>query len=349
MLNNETPHRRYNALTGEWVLVSPHRTKRPWQGKQEVHARRGESYDPGCYLCPGNPRASGDVNPAYQDTFAFTNDFPALLPENQPGTSDDPLFRAHTVSGTSRVLCFSPDHSLSLPEMTVDAIEKVIDLWIEEFLALGQKYKWVQIFENKGAIMGCSNPHPHGQIWASNQLPNEAIKEEAQQSKYFQENQWPLLLHYLDQELEKQTRIVDQNDHWVALVPYWAIWPYELLLVPRRHILRLPEITPEEKHTLAEISKTFLTRYDNLFQTTFPYSMGWHNAPNRVGILEGEEPDSHWQLHAHYYPPLLRSAIVKKFLVGYEMLAEAQRDITAEQAASTLRELPEIHFREVAQ
>jgi len=348
MENYESPHRRFNALTGEWVLVSPHRTKRPWQGNQEdVFLGDRSAYDLNCYLCPGNKRTSGATNPEYKDTFAFTNDFPALLPENNDLVSNDPLFQAHAVKGTSRVLCFSPNHSLSLPEMDVESIVKVINLWIKEFQELGEKYKWVQIFENKGAIMGCSNPHPHGQIWASDQLPNEALKEDAQQKRYFEENQRILLMDYLEKELKNEKRVVAKNDHWVALVPFWAIWPYEVLLVPRRHIKRLPELKTEEKRALAEISKHFLTKYDNLFKTSFPYSMGWHNAPNIVGQDSKDDAFDYWQLHAHFYPPLLRSATVKKFLVGYEMLAEAQRDITAEQATKQLRELPEVHYREV--
>jgi len=347
MPNIETPHRRYNALTGEWVLVSPHRTKRPWQGKQEEPSIGSRvAYDPGCYLCPGNERSNGEINPAYKDTYVFTNDFPALLPENPTAGSDELFFESQPVTGMSKVLCFSPDHSLSLPEMDIAGIEKVIDLWINEFSELGKTYRWVQIFENKGAIMGCSNPHPHGQIWASNQIPNEAVKEEHQQKKYFKVHQRPLLLDYLAREFEKEKRIISENEDWVVLVPYWAVWPYEVMLMPRRHISRLPEITAEEKTSLAEISKLFLTKYDNLFKTSFPYSMGWHNAPNVVGENYGEEPENYWQLHAHYYPPLLRSAKVKKFLVGYEMLAEAQRDITAEQAAKTLRNLPGTHFKE---
>ncbi len=348
MQNYESPHRRYNALTGEWVLISPHRTKRPWQGKQEdVFLGNRTAHDPNCYLCPGNKRTSGAENPEYQDTFAFTNDFPALLPENDDLGSDDSLFQAHAVKGTSRVLCFSPNHSLSLPEMDVESIGKVINLWTKEFQELGEKYKWVQIFENKGAVMGCSNPHPHGQIWASDQLPNEAHKENIQQEKYFAENKRVLLVDYLEKELDKEERIIAQNDYWIALVPFWAVWPYEVLLVPRRHIKRLPELEDEEKVALAEISKLFLTKYDNLFKTSFPYSMGWHNAPNSIGKnAEDDASYAYWQLHAHFYPPLLRSATIKKFLVGYEMLAEAQRDITAEQAAKQLRELPEDHYKE---
>lgn len=340
-LSTEHPHRRRNALTGEWVLVSPHRTKRPWQGKQEsTPPANRPAYDPKCYLCPGNERAAGTHNPAYTGTFVFTNDFPALLPEHGPspeGPSD--LFRGDAVRGTCRVMCFSPRHDLTLPEMPAEAIRGVVDTWAAQTEELGKTYRWVQLFENKGEIMGCSNPHPHGQIWASDFLPNEILQEERNQLEYFQKHGTPLLAAYLEQELHSRERVVVENEHWVALVPYWAVWPYEILLLPRRHVLRMPDLTEAERHGLADILKRQLTRYDNLFQVSFPYSMGWHGAPTAEGEF------CHWQLHAHFYPPLLRSATVKKFMVGYEMLAEAQRDLTAEQAADTLRSLSEVHFK----
>ncbi len=343
---NEHPHRRYNALIDEWILVSPHRTKRPWQGKQETaaHEQRPQ-YDPTCYLCPGNTRAGGHDNPTYENTFVFTNDFSALLADtpakNDAPGSPHPLMRAEPQQGTCRVLCFSPRHDLTLPEMQVENIRKVVDLWADQTRKLGETYQWVQVFENKGSIMGCSNPHPHGQIWAGSTLPNEPKKEEASQKVYFEEASNVLLLDYLELEAQKQERIVVENQHWMAVVPYWAIWPFEILLMPRRHVLRLPDLTNDERNSLADIMKCFLTKYDNLFEVSFPYSMGWHGAPFSDGDY------SHWQLHAHYYPPLLRSATVKKFMVGYEMLAEAQRDITAEQAAERLRNLSDIHYKNV--
>jgi len=342
-LFSERPHRRFNALTGDWVLVSPHRTKRPWQGKQETPpAANRPAYDPGCYLCPGNARANGEKNPAYPSTYVFQNDFSALLPaEGEPASPPPapPLLKAEAANGVSRVICFSPRHDLTLPEMPVEDIEKVVDLWADQTEELGKTYRWVQIFENKGEIMGCSNPHPHGQIWAGDFLPNEAVKEDRQQREYLADHGRPLLVDYLETELAQKERIVVENRHWVFLVPYWAVWPYEMLLLPRRHILRMTDLTREERRALAEILKRGLTRYDNLFQVSFPYSMGWHGAPSDL------QEAGHWQLHAHFYPPLLRSATVKKFMVGYEMLAEAQRDITPEQAAQTLRNQSEVHFR----
>jgi UDPglucose--hexose-1-phosphate uridylyltransferase len=338
------PHRRRNALTGDWVLVSPHRTQRPWQGKQETAARDTRPpYDPKCYLCPSNERAGGIKNPEYTGTFVFTNDFAAILPEpgEAPG-GDSELLSSKPVSGTCRVICFSPRHDWTLPEMPIDAIRGVVDVWAEQTRELGAKHRWVQVFENKGEIMGCSNPHPHGQIWASDSLPNEPAKEDRQQREYSQKHNSPLLLDYLDTELRENTRIVVENEHWVALVPYWATWPYEILLLPRRHVLRLPDLSDDERDSLADILKRQLTRYDNLFEVSFPYSMGWHGAP--TGDAAGE--NSHWQLHAHFYPPLLRSATVKKFMVGYEMMAEAQRDLTPELAAQTLRDQSEVHFKE---
>jgi UDPglucose--hexose-1-phosphate uridylyltransferase len=343
------PHRRFNALTGEWILVSPHRTKRPWQGKverppQEVRPR----YDPDCYLCPGNPRAGGARNPDYEHTFVFTNDFAALLPDTPDlAVAPHPLLRAETEPGTCRVICFSPRHDLTLPEMPLPEIRGVIDLWADQAAKLGRRYRWVQIFENKGELMGCSNPHPHGQIWAGSALPNEPGKEERQQRAYFQAHGRPLLLDYVELEAGQGERIVVENEHWLALVPYWALWPFETLLLPRRPVLRLPDLVDAERDALAEILKRLLTKYDNLFEVSFPYSMGWHGAPTGPGAEVGGTGDdaSHWQLHAHFLPPLLRSATVKKFMVGYEMLAEAQRDLTAEQAAERLRALPETHYK----
>ncbi len=337
----EHPHRRKNPLTGEWILVSPHRMKRPWQGQVEkAHPETRPSYDPDCYLCPGNSRAGGASNPDYETTFVFTNDFAALLPDTPPAeTSGYPLFQNQSVQGTCRVICFSPRHDLTLPEMPVEDIGNIVDVWCQQSEALGEKYQWVQVFENKGSMMGCSNPHPHGQIWAGDWLPNEPKKEDQHQRAYLQKHDAVLLLDYLREEVQRSERIVVENQTWLAIVPYWALWPFETILLPREHTLRLPDLNPAQRRDLANILKQLLTRYDNLFEISFPYSMGWHGAPFN------EKNNSHWQLHAHFYPPLLRSATVKKFMVGYEMLAEAQRDLTAEQAAQRLRSLPEDHYR----
>jgi len=342
MDQNQHPHRRFNALTGEFILISPHRTKRPWQGRQEGAARETRpAYDPKCYLCPGNERAGGLKNPVYSTTYVFTNDFAAILPNGESSTdSEDGLLRSQPISGTCRVICFSPRHDWTLPEMPDDAVRGVVDVWAEQAEELGRDYRWVQVFENKGDIMGCSNPHPHGQIWASDFIPNEPAKEDRQQLAHFGQHGSQLLLDYLKIEVQQNERIVVENDDWVALIPYWATWPYEILLLPRRHVLRLPDLTDSERTSLAKILKWLLTRYDNLFEVSFPYSMGWHGAPSDAGDFEC------WQLHAHFCPPLLRSATVKKFMVGYEMLAEAQRDLTPEHAAQTLRNQSEIHFKE---
>jgi len=334
-------HRRQNPLTGEWVQVSPHRTKRPWQGQVEKTPPDNRlQHDPTCYLCPGNERAGSHQNPDYLDTFIFTNDFAALMPDTPAAPENHILLQAKSSRGTCRVMCFSPHHDLTLPEMSLPAIRRVIDTWTEQITELGQTYKWVQVFENKGAVMGCSNPHPHGQIWAIDTLPNEPFKEDVQQRQYFEENGRVLLVDYAQLEAKEQTRVVVENDHWLAVVPYWAVWPFEILLLPRRHVLHLPDLTDEERDSLADILKKLLTKYDNLFETSFPYSMGWHGTPYN------ENDNSHWQLHAHFYPPLLRSATVKKFMVGYEMLAEAQRDLTAEQAAAGLRDLSNVHYKD---
>ncbi len=345
----EHPHRRYNPLTGEWVLVSPHRTKRPWQGQVEKTIQETRpQHDPNCYLCPGNERAGGAKNPNYESTFVFINDFAALLSDTPADVlASHSLLQAESEQGTCRVICFSPRHDLTLPEMAVEDIRTVVDVWAEQVSELGQHYHWVQVFENKGTIMGCSNPHPHGQIWAGSALPNEPAKEENHQWLHYKTRGSNLLVDYTDLETNRQERVVVDNDHWLAVVPYWAVWPFETLLLPRRHVLHLPDLNEAERDALAGILKRLLTKYDNLFEVSFPYSMGWHGAPNySSGSGQVESRDyPYWQLHAHFYPPLLRSATVKKFMVGYEMLGEAQRDLTAEQAAERLGALPETHYK----
>jgi UDPglucose--hexose-1-phosphate uridylyltransferase len=336
------PHRRFNPLTGEWVTVSPHRAKRPWQGRIESPPPADlPPYHPNCYLCPGNKRTSGAINPQYQHTHVFTNDFSALLPDTPPAPENTGIMRLESVRGTCRVVCFSPRHDLSLPEMELEDIRRVIDVWAEQTAALGQTYRWVQVFENKGDIMGCSMPHPHCQIWALDRLPNEPFKENINQKRHYEEHSRPLLMAYAERETQLGERVVVENEAWLAVVPYWAVWPFETLLLPKRHVARLQELDDSERDFLTLLLKKLLTRYDNLFETSFPYSMGWHGAPYPGG--QGEE--QYWQLHAHIYPPLLRSATIKKFMVGYEMLAEAQRDFTAEQAAERLVGLSDLHYK----
>jgi len=340
-MNQKKTHRRYNPLSGTYVLVSPHRLDRPWQGKQEsVTIEKRPEHDPNCYLCAGNVRANGKKNPNYKDTFVFTNDFSSLLPDViHGGELDEGLLKAKNVSGKCNVICFSPRHDLTLAEMELEDIQKVVEVWCSQNKKLGKKFRWVQIFENRGEVMGSSNPHPHGQIWASSFLPNEILREDENQKKYLQENGRILLTEYVQFELKKKERVVLENENWVVIVPYWATWPFETLLLPKRAVQRLDELHNNEKETLSEILKLLLIKYDNLFQVSFPYTMGWHGAPF------DDKDNSHWQLHAHFYPPLLRSATIKKFMVGYEMLAESQRDITAEQAADMLRSLSEIHYK----
>ena len=344
---NDKPHRRLNILTGEWIQVSPHRTQRPWQGKQEKQrADKKPEYDEKCYLCPGNNRAGDAKNPIYKSTYAFDNDFSALLPDNEPaGVNHKSLFVANTERGICRVICFTPRHDQTLPEMEIGQIRKVVDLWVDEYRELGAKpfINYVQIFENKGELMGCSNPHPHGQIWAQETIPEEPAKELIQQKNYFEKNGRTLLSDYLQEELREQIRVVAENDDFVVLVPFWAFWPFETLLVSRRPFGRFTEMTDQEKTSLAEIIKTITVKYDNIFNISFPYSAGFHPAPT-----DGEDHPE-WHFHMHFYPPLLRSATIKKFSVGYELLANPQRDITAEQSAKLLRELKEMHYLEFHQ
>jgi UDPglucose--hexose-1-phosphate uridylyltransferase len=330
----KAPHRRFNPLTGEWVFVSPQRTERPWLGAVEASAPPSlvSAYDPGCYLCPGNLRAGGERNPPYTATYAFTNDFPAFLPESPPGdpaTCDDPLFRASRQRGLCRVLCFSPRHDLTLAELSVAEIRAVVELWCAQTEELSGPWRFVQVFENKGASMGASNPHPHGQVWASDFIPTEIEKEWAGQRSSWEQSGEPLLLRYAREESQARERVILDSADWLTVVPWWALWPYETLLLPRRARRTLPELAASERDDLATTLKRLLAGYDALFSAPFPYSFGWHSAPSGAG------PE--WHLHAHVYPPLLRSASVRKFMVGYEMFAEGQRDLTPEAAADGLR------------
>lgn len=332
------PHRRFNPLADEWVLVSAERTRRPWQGFQEAPTRkRRPAYEPGCYLCPGNTRANGETNPHYEDVFAFTNDFSALRPDSSLAHLDDGLLRAEGEQGTCRVLCFSPRHDLAVAEMSADQVRRVIDVWADETTALGERYRWVQVFENRGEAMGASNPHPHGQIWAGTALPTEAAREDAGQRRHLAATGRRLLLDYAEQEGGGPRVVVDDLD-WLVVVPFWALWPFETLIVARHPMERLGDLDDAHRDSLARVLIEVLVRYDNLFQHPFPYSMGWHQAPF------GDGPHDHWQLHAHLFPPLLRSASVRKFVAGYELLAETQRDLSPEEAAERLRALSPVHY-----
>ena len=335
------PHRRYNPLSAEWVLVSPHRAKRPWQGQMEDgEASDMPAHDPDCYLCARNTRINGAQNPDYRHTFVFENDFAALT-EDAPDTAfRDGLLMAEGESGICRVICFSPRHDLTLARMAVEDIVRVVDAWVEQYLELGARpdIGHVQIFENRGAIMGCSNPHPHGQIWASRNVPNEVATETETQLAYHEQHGTPLLMAYLAQEKALGERILFENDGFVVLVPYWAVWPFETMVLPKRHIRSMEEMTAAEHVQLAEALSNITIRYDNLFSTSFPYSMGFHQRPT-----DGKAHEE-WVMHAHFYPPLLRSATVKKFMVGFEMLGTPQRDLTPEQAADRLRGLSDKHY-----
>ena len=338
---SQRPHRRRNALTGEWVTVSPQRAQRPWQGEESrTRGSIGVSYDPDCYLCPGNTRVSGNVNAPYTAPWAFDNDFPAVATDPYKGSAEadapdsgEPsvLFRSEPVAGCCRVLCYHPEHNKTLANMTEQEALAVVQLWALEVGALRQRYQWVQVFENRGEMMGCSNAHPHGQIWAVDTLPNEGVKELAQQQAFFDAEDLVLLDFYRAEEERLAERLVIQEEHWTVLVPYWAMWPFETLLLPRRQIDHLDALTESEQLSLAQMVLRLLRGYDALFDTNCPYTMGWHGAP-------GSGPAPHWQLHAHFYPPLLRSAGVRKHMVGYEMLSEAQRDLTPEAAAEKLRQ-----------
>ncbi|MEY3442302.1 MAG: hypothetical protein RLZZ519_583 [Bacteroidota bacterium] len=339
------PHRRKNLLTGEWILVSPQRAQRPWQGQQEVlPTAKLPLHDPNCYLCPGNVRALGQVNPSFEDVFVFDNDFGALLEESPAKgkipDSEDPMFVREAESGICKVICFSPRHDLTLAQMDVAGIRKVVDCWCALYAELGQdpEIGHVQIFENKGQVMGCSNPHPHGQVWAQAHVPELPAREQAQQQAHYATHGGTLLADYLAAELRHQERLVVENDDFAVVVPFWAAWPFETLILPKRDIANLLALTDTERTALADVIRRITCRYDNLFECNFPYSAGIHQAPTD-GLAHPE-----WTLHMHFYPPLLRSATVKKFMVGYEMLAEPQRDITPEQAAKRLREVSEIHY-----
>jgi UDPglucose--hexose-1-phosphate uridylyltransferase len=341
---NEDPHRRYNPLINEWILVSPHRAKRPWLGQNEtILTKTFPKHDDSCYLCPGNERINGVSNPKYENVFVFENDFDPLKQDDIMYEDDikQTFFKAKPERGISRVVCFSPRHDLTIPEMSVEAIENIIRTWQKEYADLGAiKYiNYVQIFENKGSIMGSGNPHPHGQIWAQSSLPTQIEKTQHCLKSYYDKNKTTLLQDYLRDELRKGDRIVIENDHFVALVPFWATWPYETMIISKRPVTKITDFTAKEVTEYAAILKKLTTKYDNLFKTSFPYSSGIHQAPTDGA----EHPE--WHFHIHFYPPLLRSSTIKKFMVGYEMLAESQRDISPEKSAEVLREQSEVHYK----
>ncbi len=333
-LLQDQSHKRYNILTGEWMLVSPHRAKRPWQGAEEddpIFER--ENYDASCYLCPGNTRANGEVNPNYKDTFVFVNDFAALQQDVQDFNYEDGLLKATSEKGTCKVICFSPDHSKSLADMDVSQIQKVVQVWMKEYQEMGENpaINYVQIFENKGSIMGCSNPHPHGQIWSQRSLPNEILKKDDQQRSYYEQNKRSLLLQYVQEELGHDKRIIYENDSFVILVPFWAVWPFETMIIPKEHQRHIGSMDSKTQSDFSDAISVITRKYDKVFNCSFPYSSGIHQAPTN------DEKNEHWHWHMSFYPPLLRSATVKKFMVGYEMFAMPQRDITAESVAQLLR------------
>jgi UDPglucose--hexose-1-phosphate uridylyltransferase len=343
MIFKHSSHRRKNILTGEWVLVSPHRTKRPWQGMQEQGKElKTLEYDSNCYLCPGNTRANNEINPDYKNTYSFINDFSAILDVKIENFKDN-LLEAHTESGICKVLCYSPNHSLTMSQMDESEIVSIIKLWQKEYKDLGsiENINNIQIFENKGESMGCSNPHPHGQIWAQKSIPTEILKKQNNFKKFYENNNQSMLLAYIKKELELKERIIYENESFVALVPFWAVWPYESMVITKNHRKSILELNEKEVTDYANILKILTTKYDNLFQTSFPYSTGIHQAPTN------NEQNKEWHMHMSFYPPLLRSASIKKFMVGYEMFGEPQRDITPEQAAESLRNCSNTHFSKV--
>ena len=343
MIFKHSSHRRKNILTGEWVLVSPHRTKRPWQGMQEQGKElKTLEYDSNCYLCPGNTRANNEINPDYKNTYSFINDFSAILDVKIENFKDN-LLEAHTESGICKVLCYSPNNSLTMSQMDESEIVSIIKLWQKEYKDLGsiENINNIQIFENKGESMGCSNPHPHGQIWAQKSIPTEILKKQNNFKKFYENNNQSMLLAYIKKELELKERIIYENESFVALVPFWAVWPYESMVITKNHRKSILELNKKEVTDYANILKILTTKYDNLFQTSFPYSTGIHQAPTN------NEQNKEWHMHMSFYPPLLRSASIKKFMVGYEMFGEPQRDITPEQAAESLRNCSNTHFSKV--
>ena len=341
MIQKES-HRRFNPLTGEWILVSPHRTQRPWQGKVEHYSNNSKpEYISDCYLCPGNIRANGDKNLDYTSTFVFDNDFSALKNDvSDYLINESELLKAKSERGICRVICFSPKHNLTLAELEPQEIVKVINTWREEYSSLGSKpfINYIQIFENKGEIMGCSNPHPHGQIWAQENIPNEPAKEQINQLKYFKEKNKTLLNDYISLEIQKQERVVYENESFILIVPFWAVWPFETMIISKGQLNNILQLNEKEVEQFAEILKITTVKYDNIFNVSFPYSAGIHQAPTD-GL---EHPE--WHFHMHFYPPLLRSAIIKKFMVGYEMLSEPQRDITPERSAKILKQQDIVYY-----